>query len=160
MHTKETFALTAFALVLSLGVAGPALASSTMCTKDAMAKGDTMAKADTMGSDAMAKGDAMATADDSMKKDDAMKGDAMAKTDTMAADAMNKDNAMATADNSMKSGTMMADYTVKMGDSLWSIAAATLCDGNRYHQIVEANADMLHGGMMIHPGEVLHIPGD
>ena len=102
-----------------------------------------------MKDDAMAKGGDMAMADEGMKKDDAMKDDAMAKGGDMAA-----------ADKPMKDGMMMADYTVKMGDSLWSIAASTLCDGNRFHEIVDANADMFHGGMMIHPGEVLHIPGD
>ncbi len=54
MHTREKLALTAVTLVLSLGMAGPSLASSTMCTQDKMAKADTMA------GDAMAKGDAMA----------------------------------------------------------------------------------------------------
>ncbi len=111
-----------------------------------------MAKGDAMADDSMKKDD-MAMADDSMKSDDAMKDDAMAKGDAMADDSMKSDDAM-------KGGAMMADYTVKMGDSLWSIAAATLCDGNRYGEIVKANADMLHGGMMVHPGDVLHIPGD
>ena len=66
MRTKETFLLTAVTLALSLGVAGPSLASASMCK-------DKMAKSDTMGGDAMAKGDNMAAADAGMKKDDAMK---------------------------------------------------------------------------------------
>jgi len=90
--------------------------------------------------------------DGMMAKTDAMSGDAMAKDTAMAGDAMKKD--------AMAGGAMMADYTVKQGDSLWTIAADTLCDGNRYHEIVAANADMFGSGMMIHPGEVLHIPGD
>ena len=55
---------------------------------------------------------------------------------------------------------MMGDYTVKSGDSLWKIAAATLCDGDRYPEIVAANKDMLGNSMMVHPGQMLHIPGD
>jgi len=155
MHISDKIALTAVALVLSAGVALPAHAASTMCTDGMMAKtdsmsGDAMAKDTAMAGDAMKK-DAMAG--DAMAKDTAMAGDAM-KKDAMAGDAMAKDIAMA------GDAMMMADYTVKPGDSLWTIAADTLCDGNRYHEIVEANADMLGSGMMIHPGEVLHIPGD
>jgi nucleoid-associated protein YgaU len=158
MHTKQTFTLTAAAFVLSLGAASlgaavPAQAASTMCTDDHMT-----AQGDMMAGEAMA-GDKEMMTDDAMAKDEgmAMAGESQG---TMGDDAMAAHDEMATADESMKEGMMTADYTVKPGDSLWSIAATTLCDGDRYHEIVDANSDMLGGSMMIHPGQVLHIPGD
>ena len=152
MHMNHTIALPAVALLLGLGAALPAQAAAKMCADHPMAA-DSGMKAD----DAMAKGDAM-MADDSMKADDAMAKDgAMMADDSMKADdAMAKDGAMAGGD----SGMMMTDYTVKMGNSLWSIAAATLCDGKKYKIIAKANAAMLGRGMTIQPGQVLHIPGD
>ncbi len=46
-------------------------------------------------------------------------------------------------------------YTVKKGDSLWSIAAATLGSGTRWPDIQKANN---LSGTVIHPGQVLKIP--
>lgn len=46
-------------------------------------------------------------------------------------------------------------YTVKKGDSLWSIAAATLGNGARWPEIQKANS---LSGTVIHPGQVLKIP--
>jgi len=142
------------ALALSLGTAAPALAASTMCDHNAM-KTDAMA-GDAMSTDGMAK-DAMMT--DGMAKDTAMAGDKMGAdamgTDAMGTDAMGKD---AMAKDPMMAMTM--DYTVKAGDSLWSIAESQLCDGEKMDTIIAANADMLGADMMIHPGQVLHIPGD
>lgn len=178
MRTTSILTLSAAAIALSFGVAGPgavapAQAGPMSCSDTSMAmaddgmKKDTMAMTDdgmakdgAMADDGMAKDGAMAMADDGMAKDGAMSGDTMAKDGAMAMadDGMAKDDAM--GDDAMKDGMMMADYTVKPGDSLWSIAAATLCDGDKYPEIVAANADMLGGGMMIHPGDVLHIPGD
>ena len=87
--------------------------------------------------------------DGMMKDDDGMAKDAMADG-KMADDGMMKDGG----------GMMMADYTVKKGDSLWEIAAATLCDGAKYPEIVAANPDAIGSDMMVMPGQVLHIPGD
>lgn len=46
-------------------------------------------------------------------------------------------------------------YTVKKGDSLWSIAAATLGNGARWPEIQKANG---LSGTVIHAGQVLKIP--
>lgn len=46
-------------------------------------------------------------------------------------------------------------YTVKKGDSLWSIAAATLGNGARWTEIQKLNGLT---GTTIHPGQVLKIP--
>lgn len=46
-------------------------------------------------------------------------------------------------------------YTVKKGDSLWSIAAATLGNGARWPEIQKVNS---LSGTVIHPGQVLKIP--
>lgn len=49
----------------------------------------------------------------------------------------------------------MTNYTVKKGDSLWTIAKKFLGDGNRYKEIQNLN------GMkdtVIHAGDVLKIP--
>lgn len=165
MTTKTMLTATAAALALSIGAAAPALADAAMCKDGMMVKSDTMGgdmKQDPMMKDnAMAKGGEMAMKDDGMKKDDMMKDNTMAKGGEMAMkdDGMKKgDTTM--DDKSMGAGMMTADYTVKTGDSLWSIAAMTLCDGKKYPTIVAANADMLKGGMTIQPGQVLHIPGD
>ena len=132
-------AATLFAL--ALGTAMPAAAAPAACA-DKMA-GDGMMKDDKgMAKDAMAD-------DGMMKDDDGMAKDAMADG-KMADDGMMKDGG----------GMMMADYTVKKGDSLWEIAAATLCDGAKYPEIVAANPDAIGSDMMVMPGQVLHIPGD
>ena len=137
-------AATLFAL--ALGTAMPAAAAPAACA-DKMA-GDGMMKDDKgMAKDAMAD-DKMAD-DGMMKDDDGMAKDAMADG-KMADDGMMKDGG----------GMMMADYTVKKGDSLWEIAAATLCDGAKYPEIVAANPDAIGSDMMVVPGQVLHIPGD
>lgn len=147
-----TTTLTGAALIAILAATGPASAAATMCdakamTKESMAKDDTAMSGDAMMSDDMAnddmaKGD-MAMADDAMKSDDMAMADDTMKDETMSGDDM-----------------MMGSYTVKRGDSLWKIAAATLCDGDRYPEIVAANSDMLGDAMMIHPGDTLTIPGD
>lgn len=128
-------------------MASDSMGADNMAKTDAMGSADTMNK-DAMGSDSMGS-DNMAKSD-SMSKDDAMSGDAMG-SDAMGSDAMGS------------GGGAMAqtmDYTVKTGDSLWSIAADQLCDGERYTEIVAANKDALGDKMMVHPGQVLHIPGD
>jgi LysM repeat protein len=50
----------------------------------------------------------------------------------------------------------MSQYTVKQGDTLWSIAEKLLGDGNKYSEIQRANN--LRGDA-IYPGQVLTIPG-
>ena len=120
-------------------------------------KSDTMASAEMKKDDGMMKTETMASGD-TMKADGMMKDDAM-KSDTMASAEMKKDGMMAET-KAEPMMAMSADYTVKPGDSLWSIAKSELCDGAKFHDIVAANADMLGKGMMIHPGQVLHIPGD
>ena len=61
-----------------------------------------------------------------------------------------------------------ADYTVKKGDSLWSIAARLLGNGTRWKEIYEANVKRLHLAppvvynrlltVWIYPNQVLKIP--
>jgi nucleoid-associated protein YgaU len=156
----------AFAALLAAGT--PALADSaacdTMMSDDAM-HDDAMMAEDSMGDDSMMADDSShddsmgsdAMGDDSMGSDamgdDAMGDDAMGD-DSMSGDAMGDDSMM--ADDAM--GTMMVDYVVKAGDSLWSIAEAKLCDGNRFHEIVDANPGAIGGDMMLEVGQVLHIP--
>ena len=51
------------------------------------------------------------------------------------------------------------EYTVRPGDSLWSIAVAQLGEGGRYGQIVAANPRVLDGPVsLIQPGWVLRLP--
>ena len=51
------------------------------------------------------------------------------------------------------------EYTVRPGDSLWSIATGQLGSGSRYEQIVAANPQVLGGQVsLIQPGWVLRLP--
>lgn len=49
-------------------------------------------------------------------------------------------------------------YTVQSGDSLWAIAQKFYGNGNRYMEIARANG--IADPNLIHPGEVLKIPGN
>lgn len=50
-------------------------------------------------------------------------------------------------------------YTVRPGDSLWSIAQRFYNDGNRWHEIHEANRALIgDNANLIHPGQRLVIP--
>ena len=49
-------------------------------------------------------------------------------------------------------------YTVKSGDSLSKIAKHFYGDGNKWHQIYEANRDKIKNPDLIHPGQVLDLP--
>lgn len=49
-------------------------------------------------------------------------------------------------------------YTVKSGDSLWSIAKKFYGDGSKYTKISEANKDKIKSPNLIHPDQVLIIP--
>jgi len=50
-------------------------------------------------------------------------------------------------------------YTVKPGDSLWTISAALLQSGEAFQQILDANKDKLKSPDEIYPGMQLLIPG-
>lgn len=52
-----------------------------------------------------------------------------------------------------------ADYTIQPGDTLWDIARRNLGDGTRWHELYQANADVIGGNPdLIHPGTTLHMP--
>ncbi len=50
-------------------------------------------------------------------------------------------------------------YTVKSGDSLSKIAERELGDGSKWRAIYEANRDQIKDPDLIHPGQVLNLPG-
>ncbi len=50
-------------------------------------------------------------------------------------------------------------YTVKSGDTLSKIAKHFYGDANMWHQIHAANRDKIPNPDLIHPGDVLTIPG-
>jgi tetratricopeptide (TPR) repeat protein len=50
-------------------------------------------------------------------------------------------------------------YVVRAGQSLWSIAAETLGDGNRYGEIIELNPELQGAPGLIVPGQRLRLPG-
>ncbi|NUP37043.1 MAG: LysM peptidoglycan-binding domain-containing protein, partial [Streptomyces sp.] len=54
------------------------------------------------------------------------------------------------------SGSTTTTYTVGKGDTLWSIAASKLGDGNRYKEIAKLNG--LRDADAITPGQELTIP--
>lgn len=87
-----------------------------------------------------------------MMKKEGMAKDAMMKKEAMAKDAMMKKEAMK-KDAMMKKDHMMAsDYTVKSGDSLWTIAKHAYGSGAMYTKIKMANegiSDNLEIGQMI-----------
>lgn len=164
----------------------PAFAASSMCVDGMMVSSDDAMMADEhMGDDAMMGDEAMsddsmmadgemahdeamgdeAMSDDSMMSDEAMSDDGMMAEDSMSEDSMMAegetahDDAMG-ADAMMTHEDMMGEYTVMVGDSLYAIAEAQLCDGDRYPELIAANADILAGATMLQPGMVLTIPGD
>jgi nucleoid-associated protein YgaU len=52
----------------------------------------------------------------------------------------------------------ITEYTVKQGDSLWSIAQRTLGDGKRYKEIIQANQDKIKDADDLTTGMSLKIP--
>jgi nucleoid-associated protein YgaU len=49
--------------------------------------------------------------------------------------------------------------TVKKGDSLWTIADAITGDGERWHELADANPDkQFSADYVVQPGDVLHVP--
>jgi nucleoid-associated protein YgaU len=59
------------------------------------------------------------------------------------------------------SGTGPAEqtYTVKKGDSLSKIAKQVYGDAQQWRKIHEANRDIIDNPDLIHPGQVLKLPG-
>jgi LysM repeat protein len=51
-------------------------------------------------------------------------------------------------------------YEIKKGDSLWKIATHFYKDGNKYHQIFEANKEVIKDPDLIFPGQMIRIPMD
>jgi nucleoid-associated protein YgaU len=50
-------------------------------------------------------------------------------------------------------------YTVKKGDSLSKIAKRVYGDAQQWRRIHEANRDIIDNPDLIHPGQVLKLPG-
>ena len=50
-------------------------------------------------------------------------------------------------------------YTVKKGDSLSKIAKRVYGDAQQWRKIHEANRDVIENPDLIHPGQVLKLPG-
>jgi nucleoid-associated protein YgaU len=49
--------------------------------------------------------------------------------------------------------------TVKKGDSLWNIADNLTGDGERWHELIDANPNLeLSEDYVIQPGQILHVP--
>ncbi len=55
-----------------------------------------------------------------------------------------------------KTAALAKTYTVKPGDSWWSIAASQLGDGNRYNELARLNGKT--AASVIHPGDVIKLP--
>lgn len=51
-------------------------------------------------------------------------------------------------------------YTVKPGDSLSKIAKNEYGDASAWRRIFEANRDQIDNPDLIHPGQVLKVPGE
>lgn len=49
-------------------------------------------------------------------------------------------------------------YEIKQGDTLWAIAKNHYGDGNKYHQIFEANREVIKDADLIYPGQKIRIP--
>lgn len=56
----------------------------------------------------------------------------------------------------VKTASVAKTYTVKAGDSWWSIAAAQLGDGSRYNELAAYNGKT--AASVIHPGDVIKLP--
>lgn len=119
-------------------------AFSASHAKTEMMKKEVMDKAAMMKKEAMDK--------DAMMKKEAMGKDAMMKKEAMGKDAMMKKEAMSKDAMMKKEHMMTSDYTVKSGDSLWTIAKHAYGSGSMYMKIKMANegiSDDLEVGQMI-----------
>lgn len=56
----------------------------------------------------------------------------------------------------VKTASAAKTYTVKAGDSWWSIAASQLGDGSRYNELAAYNGKTAAG--VIHPGDMIKLP--
>jgi nucleoid-associated protein YgaU len=50
------------------------------------------------------------------------------------------------------------EYTIKSGDTLWSIATQFYGSGNLYTRLVRANPHVITDPNVIHPGDVIRVP--
>ena len=49
-------------------------------------------------------------------------------------------------------------YTIEKGDTLWAIATNHYGDGNKYHDIVAANLEVIKDADKIYPGQTIRLP--
>ncbi len=49
-------------------------------------------------------------------------------------------------------------YVIEKGDTLWAIASSHYGDGNKYHDIVAANKEVIKNADLIFPGQKILIP--
>ncbi len=49
-------------------------------------------------------------------------------------------------------------YVIQKGDTLWAIASSQYGDGNKYHDIVAANKEVIKNADLIFPGQKILIP--
>jgi len=49
-------------------------------------------------------------------------------------------------------------YTIEKGDTLWAIAQNHYGDGNKYHDIVAANLEVIKDADKIYPGQSIRLP--
>jgi len=49
-------------------------------------------------------------------------------------------------------------YDIQKGDTLWAIAKGHYGDGKKYHQIFDANREVIKDPELIYPGQKIRIP--
>jgi len=49
-------------------------------------------------------------------------------------------------------------YTIQKGDTLWAIASEHYGDGNKYHEIVAQNIEVIKDADKIYPGQSIRLP--
>ncbi len=68
------------------------------------------------------------------------------------------DNGGKKSQSTPPSSAMKAHYEVKPGQTLWTIAAEVLGDGNLYRDILRANPSLNGDADLIHPGQIIKLP--